>query len=111
MFVDFNKIDYLCEKVAVMNQTIQLSPEQNSIVDAVWTLIEHMDDTMKAALFRKLTFHGKSSKQKEHSSVVGHPWDNIPISKDIMNLTFSNRKDIPDDYDDILTKELQQKYQ
>jgi hypothetical protein len=37
-------------------------------------------------------------------------WDSIPISKDIMNLTFSDRKAIQNDYDEILAKELQQKY-
>lgn len=88
--------------------TIGLTYEQKSIIDAVLTLINNMDEKMKAVLLKKLT----SNNKKEESSKVAtkHPWMNYPISDEVMSMTFKNRKPINGDYKATLEEELQKKY-
>lgn len=49
--------------------TINLSPQEASIFNAAWTLIEKMDDRIKVALYLQL---GKSNKVIEDSKKMTH---------------------------------------
>ena len=95
------------QKTYDMNVT-SLNSEQNAIVNAVWTLIENMDDKMKKVLLDKL-----SHLEISHAATINkkkHKWENIPISKEVMDMTFPHRKDIPTPYDETIADELQKKY-
>ena len=89
-------------------KTIPLNPEQDAIVDAVWTLIENMDDKMKKALLDRLSHLNIPHAVTIHKEK--HKWENIPISKEVMDMTFPHRKNIPSPYDNTIVDELQKKY-
>ena len=77
--------------------TTDLTYEQNSIVNAVLTLINSMDDKMRNLLIKRLS--GK--REREASTVKAekqHIWQNYPISDEVLSMTFKHRKPIAGDY-------------
>lgn len=90
--------------------TLGLTYEQNSVIDAVLTLINNMDDKMRSALLKKLRSNRNDSSEKVMASSKSHKWMDYPISDEVMSMTFKNRKPINGDYKKILEDELKEKY-
>lgn len=95
--------------------TTSLTYEQNSVVNAVLTLINSMDGKMRDALLAKLSRRGKSkatTKGKAETTKAKDKslWYNYPVSDEVMAMTFKHRKPVPEDYKTILEDELREKY-
>lgn len=86
-----------------------LTFEQNSVVNAVWTLINSMDEKMRNALISRIESGKAKNNNAKTDTAQKHSWYNIPISDDVMSMTFKQRKPI-EDYKGILEKELKTKY-
>lgn len=92
--------------------TLGLTYEQNSVVNAVLTLIDSMDDEMRTVLIKRLGGKKKVSAKKEAETQAdnGHSWMNYPISPEVMSMTFKHRKPVDDDYKSTLENELRAKF-
>lgn len=90
--------------------TLGLTYEQNSVVDAVLTLINNMDDKMRNVLFKKLRSNKEKAITKKVVNSKSHKWMDYPVSDEVMSMTFKDRKPIDENYKGILENELKKKY-
>lgn len=88
--------------------TAQLTNSQHSIINAIMTLIEGLDDNMRTILLHKL--EERQTTEARSQPAGSHVWADFPIPDDVMEMTFAHRKTIPQDYESILEQELKEKY-
>lgn len=81
--------------------SVQLTTNQNSIVNAILNLIGSLDDSMRSVLMQQLS---ERIPNPDTVAQKKHTWDGYPISKDVMSMTFRHRRAVESNYKEILAE-------